>query len=102
MAELVSLYSETGQRDKGIEMAEQLYEKEHTFENARRLADFAKADGQNQQAINYLSEALELTDDNEAKKNIHLEMAEIYRNTGSLQAARRSARQASSLDREWG
>lgn len=102
MAELVSLYQETGQRENAISLAEKLYEMQQNFENARRLADFAKADGQNQKAINYLTEALELTDDNDAKKNIRLEMAEIYQNEGNLQAARRSARQASSLDRNWG
>lgn len=102
MAELVSLYQDTDQREKAITLAEELYETQQNFENARRLADFAKADGQNQQAISYLNEALELTDDNDAKKNIRLEMAEIYQNEGNLQAARRSARQASSLDRDWG
>lgn len=102
MAELVSLYEETEQREKAISLAEKLYEMERTFENARRLADFAKADGENQKAINFLNEALELTDDTESKKNIHLEVAEIYQNTGNLQAARSSARQASSLDRDWG
>ncbi len=102
MAELVDLYQETDQRQKGIDLAQKLYEIEKSFESARRLADFAIADGRNEDAITYLSEALEMTDDTEAKKNIRLEMAEIYQNTGNLQAARQSARQASSLDSDWG
>ena len=102
MAELVSLYEETGQREEAISLAERLYEMEQDFESARRLADFAKEDGQNRQAINYLNEALELTDDTEAKKNITLEIAEIHQNQGNLQTARRFARQASSLDSDWG
>lgn len=102
MAELVSLYGETGQRQEAISLAEKLYQMEKSFENARRLADFAKADGQNQQAIKYLAEALELTDNTSEKKNITLEIAEIYQNEGNLQAARRYARQASGLDNSWG
>lgn len=102
MTELVSLYRETGQRQEAISLAEKLYEMDQSFENARRLADFAKADGQNQKAIEYLNEALELADDTEAKKNISLEIAEIYQNEGNLEAARRLARQASNLDSGWG
>ena len=102
MSELADLYEETGQRQEAITLAEELYEMEKTFENARRLADFAIEDGQNQRAINYLTEALDLAEETEVKKNINLEMAEIYQNSGNLQAARRAARQASSLDRDWG
>jgi tetratricopeptide (TPR) repeat protein len=102
MSELIDLYDETDQRQEGIELAQRLYEMEQSFESARRLADFAKADGRNQDAINYLSEAIEMTDDTNAKKNIRLEMAEIYQNLGNLQAARQAARQASSLDGNWG
>lgn len=102
MSELVDLYEDTDQRQNAIDLAQRLYEMEQSFESARRLADFAIADGKNQEAVDYLTEALELTDDTEAKKNIRLEMAEIFQNSGSLQAARQAARQASSLDSNWG
>lgn len=102
MSELVDLYQETDQREKAIELAQKLYEMEQSFESARSLADFAISDGRNQDAINYLSEALELTDDTDAKKNIRIEMADIYQNTGNLEAARSSARQAAQLDDSWG
>lgn len=102
MSELVDLYQETDQREKAIELAQRLYEMEQSFESARSLADFAISDGRNQDAIKYLNKALELTDDTEAKKDIRIEMADIYQNTGSLEAARRSARQAAQLDDSWG
>jgi len=102
MSELVDLYIETDQRQKALDLAQKLYEMEKTFENARQLANFANQDGRNQDAISYLNEAIELTDDTDVKKNIRIEMAEIYQNEGNLQAARRSARQASSLDSNWG
>lgn len=102
MSELVELYMETGQRQQALELGNELYEMEPTFENARRLADHANDDGRNQDAIQYLSEAIDLTDDTEAKKDIRIEMAEIYQNEGDLQAAREAARQASQLDEDWG
>lgn len=102
MNELVSMYRETDQRDKAIQMAERLYEMNPTFENVRRLADFAKDNGQNQQAINYLNEALELADDTDVKKETTLEIAEIHQNQGNLQAALSAARQARNLDSNWG
>lgn len=102
MSELAELYENTGQRQQAIEYAEKIYETEKTFENARRLADYAKADGQNQIAIQYLDEALELSDDTEAKKNITLEIAEIHQNEGNLRQARSYARQATNLDSNWG
>lgn len=102
ISELVDMYEETGQREKALELAQKLYEMDKSYENVQRLADFAKANGRNQEAIDYLDEALELTDDIEAKKNITLEIAEIYQNEDNLQAARRYARQARNLDSNWG
>lgn len=100
--ELSTMYEDVGNRDKAIEYAEKLYEMEPTFENIRRLADYAKADAQNQKALGYLEEALEVTENNDAKKNITLEIAEIHQNMGNLQTARTFARRASNLDSNWG
>ena len=102
MDELIDLYDETGQREEAIEMAENLLEEEQTFENAERLAEFAQADGQNQEAIEYFEQALELTDDPDQQKEIMVEIAEILQNEGNLQRARRYARQAINVDNSWG
>ncbi|TVQ65284.1 MAG: hypothetical protein EA360_10025 [Balneolaceae bacterium] len=102
ITELASMYESMGNRAKALEFAERLYEDEKSFSNIRRLADYAKADGQNRQAIRYLSEALEIAQDDELRKNITIEIAELYQNEGDLQAARRYARQASQIDRSWG
>lgn len=102
LSELVDLYRETGQRDKALELAQKLYEMNKSFENVRRLADFAIANGENQKAIEYLNEALATTDNTETKKEITLEIAEIYQNQGNLRSARRYARQARDLDNDWG
>jgi len=102
ITELASMFENMGQRDKAIEFAQKLYEIEPSFANVRRLADYAIADGQNQLALDYLGEALEITENPDLRKNITLEMAEIYQNEGNLQTARRYARQASQIDPNWG
>lgn len=102
ITEIAGMFQSQGNRVKAIEYAEKLYEIDKTFENARRLADFAKADGQNQAAIRYIREALELTDDNNVKSRLNLELSEIYQNEGDLRTARQFARTASSLNSNWG
>lgn len=102
ITELASMYERAGDRGKAIEFARKLYEAEPSFENIRRLADYAKADGRDREAIRYLNEALEVSDNNNVKKNLFLELSELHQNEGNLQAARRSARQASQIDQNWG
>ena len=102
ITEMASLYERLGNRAKAIEFAELIYEIEPSFENVRRLADYAKADGQNAIAIRFLNEALEKTNDNDVRKDVTLEIAELHQNEGNLQSARRFARQASQIDRNWG
>jgi tetratricopeptide (TPR) repeat protein len=100
--ELASMYENMGDRAKAIEFAEKLYEIDGSFENIRRLADYAKADGQNQKAITYLREALDISNDVDRRKRINLEIAELYQNEGNLRTARQFAREAINLDSSWG
>lgn len=100
--EIATLFEDLGDRAKSIEYAEKLYEQEPNFENVRRLIDYAKADAQNELALEYLREALDLTDDTDRKKNTLIEIAELEQNRGNLQTARSYARQASDLDSNWG
>lgn len=102
IAELSTLYDDIGDRKNAISYAERAYEIDRSFQNIRRLADYAKADGQSQRAIRYLNEARELTEDDNTRKRILLEIAELHQNSGSLQQARQFARQARSLDNSWG
>tara|TARA_R100001143_G_scaffold61071_1_gene61165 strand:+ start:9554 stop:10870 length:1317 start_codon:yes stop_codon:yes gene_type:complete len=102
ISELAAMYVTSGNREKAIEFANRLYEMEPSFENIRRLADFAKADGQNREAIRYLTEAVEVANNDDVRKNLILEISELHQNEGNLQAARSFARQASQIDRNWG
>lgn len=100
--EIGQLYSDVGNRDKAIEYAEKAYEVEPSYANIRTLADYAKADGQNDIAMNYLEEALELTTDDNVQKTVMLEISDLLQNDGRLQGARQYARRAIEIDRGWG
>lgn len=102
ISEIGKLYRDTGNREKAIEYAEKAYEVEATYANIRILADYAKADGQNSAALNYLETALELTTDDNVQKNVMLEISELLQNEGNLQGARQYARRAIEVDRSWG
>ena len=102
ISELASMYEDIGNRAKAIEYAEMMYEMDQSFENIRRLADYAKADAQNQKALGYLEEALEITEDDNVKKNVLLEISELHQNMDNLQRARTFARRAIDIDANWG
>jgi len=102
ISELASMFENMGNRVKAIEYAEKLYDIDPSFENIRRLADYAKSDGQNQQALGYLEEALDITEDNNVKKNLLLEISELQQNMNNLQQARTYARRAINIDSNWG
>lgn len=100
--EIASIYENQGNREKAIEYAGKLYEISRTYENAKRLANYARSDAQYEVALRYLKEAAELTDDNNKKKTTTLNIAEVYQNKGDLRSARQYAREASTLDSNWG
>jgi tetratricopeptide (TPR) repeat protein len=100
--EIARIYEDTGNRDQAIEYARKLYDVEKTYENARRLANYALRDAQYSTAIRFLGEALELTEQNSQKKEVTILISETHQNAGNLREARRFARQAIQLDRNWG
>lgn len=100
--EIAKLYRDTGNREKAIEYAEKAYEADANYANIRVLADYAKADGQTNVALDYLETALELTTDDDVQKTVMLEISELLQNDGNLQGARQYARRAIEVDRSWG
>lgn len=102
IAELSELYNDVDNREKALEYAERLYEVNKSFENIRLLADYAQDDGEYEVAIEYLLEGVDLIEDTDVKKNVLLEISELYQNEEELQQARSYARQARDLDSDWG
>ena len=97
MAGLFELYEDTGQSDKAVDMARQLYELNPDFENTRRVADIYISRGDNQSALPYLEELLELSPAEPTTGEILLELAETHQQLENFQTARDYARRASNV-----
>jgi tetratricopeptide (TPR) repeat protein len=97
MAGLFELYDDTGQSDKAVDMARQLYELNPDFENTRRIADIYISGGDNQSALPYLEELLELSPAESTTGKILLELAEAHQQLKNFQTARDFARRASNV-----
>ncbi|WP_069131158.1 tetratricopeptide repeat protein [Rhodohalobacter halophilus] len=102
LKEIANLYESSGMRDEAIDYARQIFEAERTYENAKRLAEYALSDGQNRQALNYWQQALDIAESNSQRKTAVMQLADISQNMGNLQEARRFARRGIQLDRNWG
>jgi len=102
LSELATLYEDQGNREKAIEMANQLYELDPTFENTRQLADIEMENANYRQAGEYLIQAAEKAPDTTTRRDILLEISDTFQNMNNFQQARRYARQASELDPNWG
>ncbi|MDZ7692414.1 MAG: hypothetical protein U5K69_14980 [Balneolaceae bacterium] len=102
LQDLADLYSQQGQMDRVREIRNKLYELNPNFENTRALADYAIENANYSEAVKYLKEALEKTDDQAEKAQIALDMSDAYLNQDNLQQARNYARQAMNLDSDWG
>jgi tetratricopeptide (TPR) repeat protein len=102
LQELFELYTRVGDRDNIRRMAGVLYERDPNYENIMRMADMAANDANYREAIRFLEEAIERTDDNLKKREATLRIADNYLNMDNLQRARDFARRASALDPSWG
>ena len=99
---LRDLYEEEEMVEEGQQVNMTLYELNPNLENTRALAEFAIKNANYSNAIKYLKEALDKTDDSNIKAEISLDLAGAYLNTDNLQQSRRYARQAADLRSGWG
>jgi hypothetical protein len=102
LQELFELYTRVGDRDNIRRMAGVLYERDPNYENIMRMADMAATDANYREAIRFLEEAVERTEDNLKKREATLRISDNYLNMDNLQRARDFARRASGLDPSWG
>lgn len=99
---LVELYDETGQGEKATEIALELYEVNPNYENTRAVADIFLSEGNYEEAIDYLEEAMERSDTEEQRKEIAIEISESYQQLDQFEEARDYANQALSIDSNYG
>lgn len=102
LTDLVDLYDEVDESDKAAESALELYNLEPNFMNTRKIAEIYVNEGNYDEAVEYLEEALELAESDEDKKELNLEMAETHQQLENLETARDYAQQAIELDPDWG
>lgn len=96
--ELFDLYQRTNNHQMVREMSETLYEANPDFENTMRMADYAISNAEYNRAIRFLNEALQKTDDNKQRAEIHVSISDNYLNQRNLQRAREHARNAMRLN----
>ncbi len=92
--QLRELYRNQGMNDKVMEINNKLYEINPNLENTQRLAEAALSNADYDQAIRYLKEAIDKSDDNEQKAELALEISDAYLNKEELQQARSFAHEA--------
>ena len=100
--ELRSLYQDQDMMQKASEISDKLYELNPNFDNTMAIANDAVSNANYDMAIKYLKEAMGKATEDKQKANIALKLSEAYLNKGTLQSARRYARQAANLDSDWG
>ncbi|AXJ00201.1 hypothetical protein CYPRO_0924 [Cyclonatronum proteinivorum] len=100
--ELFDLYGATGNREKQREMAITLYEVDPSYANIMRLAEYAESQANYRDAIRYLGEAFQATDDPETRAMINLKLSENHFALRDLQTARTYAQRAMRLRPNWG
>lgn len=102
LKELRGIYEDEDMTDEVLSINETLYEIEPNYENTRALADVAVSNDNYEDAVTYLTEALEKAPDERTKFNVAMELSRVHQNHDNLQEARKFARQAMELNSESG
>lgn len=79
-----------------------IHELEPTFDSALTLAETEKGNSSYTSAAEYFKQALEMADNNTDKKNINLELADVYSSTGELSTSKRYVQDALAIDDAFG
>lgn len=102
MQQLRNLYDNQGNDKKVQELNKRLYKLDPSYQNIVALAKFASDNANYQQAIKYLKEAANKTDDTEKLKAIYYNIAEAQLNSGNLRSAANYAKKAINVAPDWG
>jgi tetratricopeptide (TPR) repeat protein len=79
-----------------------IHELEPTFDSALTLAETEKGNSSYASAAEYFKQALEMADNDTDKKNINLELADVYSSTGELSTSKRYVQDALAIDDAFG
>lgn len=84
------------------ETVRRIHELNPTFDSALQLADIDKGNANYSEAAKYYKEALEKAPDDRQKKEINLDLADVYVSMGQLQTAKRYITAALNVDPNYG
>ena len=101
LKQLRNAYENEGMTPEAQEINRKLYELDPSYNNTTSLANAAVENANYKEAIQYLNEAKEKTDEPDKLKSIHQSLAQAYLNSGNLRQARNSAKDALKIDSEW-
>ena len=79
-----------------------IHELEPTFDSALTLAETEKGNSSYTSAAEYFKQALEMADNDTDKKNINLELADVYSSTGQLSTSKKYVQDALAIDDAFG
>ena len=79
-----------------------IHELEPTFDSALTLAETEKGNSSYTSAAEYFKQALEMADNDTDKKNINLELADVYSSTGELSTSKKYVQDALAIDDAFG
>lgn len=99
---LVDLYDNVGSAEKAREAAVELYELNDNLKNTRAVAEINLSAGEYRNAIEYLSKAEKLAEDEGTRFEISLELAESYQQIEEFKTARNYAERAIDLNEDSG
>lgn len=100
--ELREVYKDQDMMEKASKISDKLYSINPNFENTMAVANDAISNANYDMAIKYLKEAIGKAKNDQQKAEISLKLSEAYLNKGSLETARKYARQAADLRPDWG
>ncbi len=98
--ELRSIYEDQDNVEEVRRINQKLYELNPTFENIRAMAELARSNANYEQAVRYLTEAIEKAPSDGLQYQMLMQLSQTHLNNDSLEEARTYARKAADLDSE--
>lgn len=102
LRELADAYEDLNRLDDQIATLRKIHELDPTFESALALADIEQGNAQYAEAAEFYKEALASAPDDQAKKEINIDLADVYTSLGQLQTAKGYINDALSIDSNYG
>ncbi|RNC83932.1 MAG: hypothetical protein ED557_09180 [Balneola sp.] len=99
---LVNAYEDLNMLDDQIRTLRKIHELDPTYESALALADIEQGNSEYEEAAQFYKEALENAPDDQAKKEINIDLSDVYTSMGQLQTAKGYINDALSIDSNYG